>query len=48
VRVVSTWVRVSTFDELAKYALKHGVSMSALVRGTLSRAVTPHKTHEPR
>ena len=34
---LSTWVRVSTFDELAKYALKHSISLSSLLRENLQR-----------
>ena len=45
---VSTWVPVSTFDALAKYAIKHDRSVSALLRDALTRAVAPHKPPEPR
>lgn len=34
---LSTWVRVSTYDALAKYALKHEQSLSAILRENLQR-----------
>jgi hypothetical protein len=35
--VVSTWVRESTYDRLARYALKHDQSLSALLRESLAQ-----------
>jgi hypothetical protein len=45
---VSAWVPTSTFDAIARTALQRGVSMSALVRQTIARIVTPHPPHKAR
>jgi hypothetical protein len=34
---VSTWLKESTFDQLAKYARQHDRSLSALLRESLER-----------